>query len=182
MSTVPAEIYGWFAGRLPQDWFEGGPTIQGDEEEIWVIGAVSPPEVEGDPGPEAVAAARTARAQRFRSDTRHQRVRVAQEAERRFGRRVAWGVTVEGERYMFTRRSVPVMTRLQLPERQVLDTLVDAGVARSRSEALAWCVHLVGKHQGEWIDELRSALTKVEELRRKGPGQDQERAPGERRG
>lgn len=165
------EIAGWFVGRLPEDWFTGPPLIEGDDEEIWVVGPVDEPELEKGAGPEAVAAARAARAQRFREDSRDQRMRIAQESERRFGRRVAWGVTVGGERYMFTRRSVPVMTRLHLPERRVLDTLVDGGVARSRSEALAWCVRLVGKHQSDWIHELRQALTRVEELRRKGPGQ-----------
>jgi hypothetical protein len=107
--------------------------------------------------------------QRFRAETREQRMRIAQEAERRFGRKVAWGVQADGQRTLFTTLSVPVMTRLRLPERQVLDTLVQAGVARSRSEALAWCVRLVGKHQSDWIRELREALVRVNELRRQGP-------------
>jgi len=51
----------------------------------------------------------------------------------------------------------------------VLDTLIDAGVARSRSEALAWCVRLVGQHQADWIAELRDALTTVERVRAGGP-------------
>src|SRR5256885_2270997 len=96
-----------------------------------------------------------AQIQPFRADTREQRMRIAQEAERRFGRKVAWGVTVDGERTLFTTLSIPVMTRLRLPERQVLDTLVQAGVARSRSHPLAWCVRLVGDHECEWIDQLR---------------------------
>jgi hypothetical protein len=107
--------------------------------------------------------------QRFRAETREQRMRIAQEAERRFGRKVAWGVAIGGERTLFTTLSIPVMTRLRLPERQVLDTLVQAGVARSRSEALAWCVRLVGRHEAEWITELREALVRVNELRRRGP-------------
>ncbi len=78
-------------------------------------------------------------------------------------------MNIGGERILFTTLSIPVMTRLRLPERQVLDTLVQAGVARSRSEALAWCVRLVGKHEAEWISELREALVKVNELRRRGP-------------
>jgi hypothetical protein len=65
--------------------------------------------------------------------------------------------------------SLPVMTRLRMPERAVLDTLVAAGVARSRSDALAWCVRLVGMHQSDWIKGLREALVKVEEVRGKGP-------------
>jgi hypothetical protein len=56
-----------------------------------------------------------------------------------------------------------------MPERAILDTLVAGGVARSRSDALAWCVRLVGMHQADWIDKLREALVKVEEARRKGP-------------
>jgi hypothetical protein len=61
------------------------------------------------------------------------------------------------------------MTRLRLPERQILDTLVAGGVARSRSDALAWCVRLVGMHQADWIKGLRDAIVKVDEARGKGP-------------
>ena len=61
------------------------------------------------------------------------------------------------------------MTRLRQPERQVLDTLVEGGVARSRAEALAWCVRLVGEHEQEWIAALREALDKVRQTRQAGP-------------
>jgi hypothetical protein len=61
------------------------------------------------------------------------------------------------------------MTRLRMPERAVLDTLVDAGVARSRSHALAWCVRLVAEKQDEWLKDLREALTHVEKVRSEGP-------------
>ncbi len=61
------------------------------------------------------------------------------------------------------------MTRLRMPERQVLDTLVDSGVARSRSHALAWCVRLVGDHEGDWITQLRDALVAVQKVRDEGP-------------
>jgi hypothetical protein len=61
------------------------------------------------------------------------------------------------------------MTRLRQPERQVLDTLVDSGVARSRSEALVWCVRLVGEHADGWLAELREAMTAVDEVRTRGP-------------
>lgn len=70
---------------------------------------------------------------------------------------------------VFTNASVPVMTRLRFEDRQVLDTLIDTGVARSRSEAMAWCVGQVGKHQGEWIERLREAMTEVERIRAQGP-------------
>jgi hypothetical protein len=61
------------------------------------------------------------------------------------------------------------MTRLRLPERSVLDTLVASGVARSRSDALAWCVRLVAANEDEWLRDLRRALTAVESLRAGGP-------------
>ena len=99
-------------------------------------------------------------------------MRIADEAEDRFGRKVAWGVEVGArrrERILFTHLAVPVMTRLRQPERQVLDTLVDAGVARSRSDALAWSVELVGEHAEEWLTKLRDAMSEVDELRAQGP-------------
>jgi len=64
---------------------------------------------------------------------------------------------------------VPVMSRMRIDERLVLDALIDGGLARTRSEALAWCVRLVGRHQREWLDELREAAATVERVRAKGP-------------
>src|SRR2546429_88626 len=132
------EIQGWFAGRIPDEWFTGPAEVHVDREEIVVLGALAEPSAQGDA--EADAAACRARATRFREDTRDARIRMAEEAEHRFGRKVSWGVSLGGERYLFTHAAVPVMTRLRFSERSVLDTLIDAGVARSRSEALAWCV------------------------------------------
>lgn len=146
-------------GRMPDGWFTGPPRVEADDDEILIVGPLA------DPGEEA----RGEHVRRFRAETREQRMRIAHEAERHFDRKVAWGVSVGDERTLFTTLSIPVMTRLRLPERQVLDTLVQAGVARSRSEALAWCVRLVGRHEAEWITELRDALVRVNELRRRGP-------------
>jgi len=160
MPVASDEIQAWVAERLPDGWFTGPPQVESDDDEILIVGAL-----DEAGGPED----RNAVVQRFRADTREQRMRIAHDAERKFGRKVAWGVTAGGERTLFTTLSIPVMTRLRLPERQVLDTLVQAGVARSRSEALAWCVRLVGRHEAEWISELRDALVRVNELRRRGP-------------
>jgi len=158
----------WFAGRLPDAWFTGDPTVIVDREEITVIGRL--PEAEG-----AESEARASgRASRFREETRSERIRIADEAQAKYGRKVSWGVEVgtpeASERILFTHIAVPVMTRLKQPERQVLDTLVDAGVARSRSDALAWSVRLVGEHAEEWLSKLRSAMAEVDELRAEGPG------------
>ena len=161
----------WFAGRLPDAWFTGDPTVIVDREEITVIGRL--PEIAEEAESEARASGRVSR---FREDTRGERMRIAEEAQAKYGRKVSWGVEIgavgsdEPERILFTHIAVPVMTRLKQPERQVLDTLVDAGVARSRSDALAWSVRLVGEHAEEWLSKLRSAMSEVDELRAEGPG------------
>lgn len=153
----------WFAGRLPDSWFAGDPTVVVDREEITVIGRL--PVADGEES-EARASGRVSR---FREETRSERMHIADEAEARYGRKVAWGVEVGDERILFTHIAVPVMTRLRQPERQVLDTLVDAGVARSRSDALAWSVRLVGEHADEWLGKLRDAMKNVDDLRAEGP-------------
>jgi hypothetical protein len=155
---VASEVAAWLEPRLPGGWFAGPPEVTADGDELLVVGRLA----DGDADP-------VARARRFREETREPRVLLAAELERRFRRKVSWGVDCGGERLLFTTLSVPVMTRLRLPERRVLDTLIDAGVARSRSDALAWCVRLVGTHEADWIRELRSALVAVKRARAKGP-------------
>ena len=164
----------WLTGRLPADWFTGAPQVVVDREEILVVGELAAPETPADAGSDADGAARKAAAAgrigRFREDTREARMQIADEAEARYGRKVAWGASIGDERVIFTRLAVPVMTRLRQEERQVLDTLVNAGVARSRSDALAWCVTLVGEHTDEWLSGLREAMSEVDKLRQQGPG------------
>lgn len=164
------ELQGWFAGRLPAGWFVAAPEVSADREEILVVGILGDPELPKDASPETAAAAREARIDGFREDTRGERMRIANEAQHRFGRKVSWGAECGDARRLFTTLSVPAMTRLRMPERAVLDTLVDAGVARSRSHALAWCVRMVAEKQEEWLKDLREALVHVERVRSEGPG------------
>jgi hypothetical protein len=159
----------WFGERLPRDWFEGDPDLTADRDEILVVGRLPDVEPSEEAADDERAAARAGRIDRWREETREARIRIARAAERRFGRKVSWGVDCGPERVLFTTLSTPVMTRLRLAERSVLDTLVDAGVARSRSHALAWCVRLVGENEKAWIDDLRSALTAVQDVRAQGP-------------
>src|SRR6266498_4463522 len=161
------ELRGWFTGRLPSEWFTGPADIEADAFEILVVGTL--PDVEGVSGGGA-GAAREGRIRQFREDTRDARIKIAREAEHRYRRKVSWGARIGDQEELFTTASVPIMTRLRMPERQVLDTLVEAGVARSRSHALAWCVRLVGAHTETWLTELRDAMGAVDELRRRGPG------------
>ena len=167
--TTNEEIRGWLTGRLPQDWFDGAPDVTVDREEITVVGRLAVPDTaEGASDAERAAAIR-GRVKGFREDTRDARIEIARELEHRTGKKVAWGVRVGDDRALFTTLSVPVMTRLRQPERSVLDTLVDSGVAKSRSDALAWCVRLVGRHSDEWLGQLREAMTEVERVRAAGP-------------
>ena len=168
--VTQGQVEGWIRGRLPDGWFVEPATVTVDREEVLVVGRLPAPEgVDGEPdGPEATEAAR-GRLSRWREETREERIAVAREAEHRFGRKVAWGAECGPERTVFTHLAVPVMTRLRQSERRVLDTLVESGVARSRADALAWCVRLVGEHSEDWLGRLREAMTSVQQLRDEGP-------------
>lgn len=160
---------GWFHGRLPEEWRTTPPTITVDREEITVVLAIPDVDLSPGTGDAEAAEARAGRAKAFREETRDTRISIAREAEHRFDRKVAWGVAVGDRDELFTHIAVPVMTRLRQPQRMVLDTLVDAGVARSRADALAWCVRLVGQHADDWLADLRQAMSHVAEVRKNGP-------------
>lgn len=169
MQTNTDELRGWLAGRIPDAWFTGPLEVTADREEILIVGELPAVKVAKGAGEAEKAAARASRVDAFREETRSARMGIAEEAQRRFRRHVSWGVRLDGEVQHFTTAAVPVMTRLRMRERAVLDTLIDAGVARSRSEALAWCVQLVGDNEGAWIEKLRGALGAVREARGAGP-------------
>ena len=160
---------GWFTGRLPEEWKVEAPEVTVDRDEITVILTIDDVDVADDASEAERDEARAGRVRAFREDTRERRIEVAREAERRYERKVSWGVKVGDYGEMFTHLAAPVMTRLRQPQRQVLDTLVDAGVARSRADALAWCVRLVGQHEDDWLAELRTAMESVADVRAKGP-------------
>ena len=168
MSTTPRgaiTIGRWVAAAIPGGWFVEAPEVMADELEILVVGRLAPPR-SATSGEETACIATI---EAFRRETRGERVRISSAGERRFGRRVSWGATCGGVRRLFTGLSVPVMTRLRLPERALLDTLVEGGVARSRSEALAWCARLVAANQAEWLAELGAVVERVRRVRDAGP-------------
>jgi hypothetical protein len=168
--NAPTEgLSGWLAGRLPDDWFETAPAVSVDRDEIVIVGRVPAPEVPDDHDEVTKSAAETGRITRFREETREERMAIDREAQHLFGRSIAWGAEAGDTSMVFTNVSVPVMTRLRQPERLVLDTLVDSGVARSRSDALAWCVKLVATNTDEWLRDLRGAMETVESVRQQGP-------------
>jgi hypothetical protein len=169
MTEFAEQVREWFIERVPRDWYLGEIDVSVDREEILVSGEVAAPELPKKAAAGIRASASTAQLDRFRDATREARNALTREAEPLFNRKLSWGAVCGDEHKLFTQLSVPVMTRLRMSERAVLDTLVDASVARSRSDALAWCVRLVGANQSRWITELRDALVHVEKVRADGP-------------
>ena len=168
-SDAQDEIAAWFSARIPEGWFTAAPEVEVDREEILVVGTLEEPEQQRGASGAAKSAARAARIARFREESRDRRIGIALEAEQLFRRKVSWGAECGDVRRTFTTLSLPVMTRLRMAERTVLDVLVDAGVARSRSEALAWCVRLVGANEEAWLKDLKKAFEQVEKVRAAGP-------------
>jgi hypothetical protein len=169
MTVNGEQLSAWFAGHVPAGWYTGPPAVRVDREEILVVGTLPEPELPAGLPEEATADALRGQIERHRAVSREQRTRIAAQAEHCFARKVSWGAVCGDLCVLFTTLSVPVMTRLRLPERQVLDTLIDAGVARSRSDALAWCVRLVATHESDWLVELREAFARVARVRASGP-------------
>ena len=162
-------VRGWFSGRLPEQWQDSPAEVSVDRDEIVVTLSIPEPDKSEGASDAEQAEARAGRASAFREDTREQRMAIAREAQRRYERTVSWGVRIGEHEELFTHLAAPTMTRLRQPQRQVLDTLVDAGVARSRADALAWCVRLVAQHEDDWLTELREAMSQVADVRTKGP-------------
>lgn len=157
------DVTGFLTERAPAEWVALPPTVTIDSDEVLIVLYLDDGgDRDGGTGGHQVI-------DEFREATRAQRMDIAGEAEHRWRRKVAWGARSGDLGVVFTHLSIPAMTRLRIQERIVLDTLIDAGVARSRSDALAWCVRLVGSNLDEWLGELRDALVKVDEVRRRGP-------------
>lgn len=164
------QIAAWVRGRLPEGWYAEPAEVSVDREEIVIIGRLALPDgISAQTPADEAREATLGRISRHREETREERIGIAREAERRFEKKVAWGAVSGETRVLFTHVAAPVMTRLRQPERRVLDTLVEAGVARSRADALAWCVRLVGEHTEDWLTDLREAMTSVQRLRTEGP-------------
>jgi hypothetical protein len=162
---ITRQVADWLASRLPADWFEEDPQVLVDRDEIVIVGPLACSVPTGADSPEL---AEKGRIVDFRAESRDQRIALAAEAEALFDRKVSWVAGCGHTTLPFTTLSLPVMTRLGFEERRVLDTLVAAGVAGSRSEALAWCVRTAGEDQAEWLAELRDALAAVEKVRAQG--------------
>src|SRR5262245_52450129 len=111
------DAVGWVTGAVPDDWFTAAPEVVVDRDEVLIVGTILAPKAEAANDAERAAAER-GRISTFREETRDRRIRIAQQIEHRYRRKVAWGVVCGGTREMFTTLAAPVMTRLRQPERQ----------------------------------------------------------------
>ncbi|MEI7770746.1 MAG: hypothetical protein WCI67_12180 [Chloroflexales bacterium] len=150
------EIESWVAQRLPAALAAGPPQVRRYDDELVIMLQAAPP------ASPAEAAALIAR---LRGESRGLRVQIAAELERSQKLPVAWGIRAGSVEALFTSRTAPVMTRLARAERDVLDTLVAAGVAETRSSALAYAVRAFAAEHGEWLAEVRQAIAEVERVR-----------------
>ena len=148
-------ISDWFIERLPAEWLASPPEIEVDSDEILIVLPLSPRADTGD----------------FRDRTRSARIKLAQQAEETFGRTVSWGTVRDGSRRLYTTLRSVVAAPVAMPDRKVLDTLVSAGVASDRSDALAWCIRLVGQHEADWLRDLRDATADSGDARVERPVQ-----------
>jgi hypothetical protein len=161
------EILALLVRRLPPDLLAAPPELRRYPDELLLVLELS---VAGD------AELNAALIVRRREETRSLRMELARELERATGLPVAWGMRVGAVEHLFTTRTAPVMTRLGRAEREVLDTLVAAGVADTRSSALAYALRAFAAEHAEWLAEVRTAIAEVHRVRgrlrvrpRKGP-------------
>jgi hypothetical protein len=160
------DLLSLLARRLPPDLAAAPPEVRRYPDELLLVLRLDGP---AGVEPQALIARR-------RAETRGLRMEIARELERATGLPVAWGMRAGGQEILFTTRTAPVMTRLGRAEREVLDTLVAAGVADTRSSALAYAVRAFAAEHAEWLAEVRTAIAEVERVRarlkvrpRKGP-------------
>jgi hypothetical protein len=135
-----------------------------DDEVVIVLPIVIPEQHDALPEEEQRASERALIARR-REETRPWRMKQARELQPKLGRAVAWGMRAGASEALFSTRSVPVMTRLGRTERDVLDTLVAAGVADTRRAALAYAVRAFAAEHTDWLDEVREAIAQVDQVR-----------------
>jgi hypothetical protein len=159
------ELQSWLQERAPANLLAAPPEIAIYDDEAVIVLPIVTSELDDGLAEEAQRAAERALIVRRREETRPWRMKQARELQPKLGRSVAWGMRAGGSETLFSTRSVPVMTRLGRTERDVLDTLVAAGVADTRSAALAYAVRAFAAEHTDWLDEVREAIAQVDQVR-----------------
>lgn len=160
------ELQSWLQSRFPAQLLSAPPEITLYDDEAVVILPIDAPLDAALAGEER----RRAEQQlifRQREETRPLRMQLARDVQEVVGRPVSWGMRAGESEVLFTTRSAPVMTRLDRFEREVLDTLIAAGIAETRSSALAYLVRAFAMEHGQWLAEVREAIAQVERIRSK---------------
>ena len=99
MEAASSKTVGGSPAGCPTAGSPARPTVTYDRDEVLVLGALPAPDLGADADDETRAAAAVqSRIEAFREETRAQRMAIADAAEARFGRKVAWGVECGGER------------------------------------------------------------------------------------
>jgi hypothetical protein len=159
------ELSSWVRGRLPANLLAGPPEVTIYDDEAVVLLPIGDDEIDAALFDEERRQAELQLIARRREETRSLRMKVAREQQKLLDRPVAWGMRAGSSTMLFTTRSAPVMTRLGRAERDVLDTLVAAGVADTRSAALAYAVRAFAAEHGDWLADVRQAIAQVEQVR-----------------
>ena len=151
--------------RLPAQLLAGVPDISVYDDEVVVMLPIAADSLDSSLPDDERRDAALRLIGRRREETRSLRIHLARDVQEVVGRPVAWGMKVGDTTALFTTRSAPVMTRLGRAERDVLDTLVAAGVADTRSSALAYTVRAFAVEHTDWLAEVRTAIEQVEQVR-----------------
>lgn len=155
----------WVHEQMPAELLSGPPELSAYDDEVVVLLPIALPALPEDLPAEARRRAEYQLIAQRREETRPLRMRLARDLQKRLGLAVAWGMRAGESEALFTTRSAPVMTRLGRAEREVLDTLVAAGVADTRSSALAYAVRAFATEHADWLAEVRDAIAQVEQVR-----------------
>jgi hypothetical protein len=159
------ELQRWLQGRLPDQLLAAPPEVSVYEDEVVVLLPITSESLDALPPDADKRASELRLIGERREETRALRMRLAHDLQAMVSRPVAWGMRVGETSILFTTRSAPVMTRLGRAERDVLDTLVAAGVADTRSAALAYTVRAFAAEHADWLAEVRAAIEQVDQVR-----------------
>jgi hypothetical protein len=159
----PQELSRWLLSQLPASVAGGNPEITIEADELLIILNLNTDSLKGEG--EALRKREQELIERQRSETRKLRIQLGRHLEQISGCVVSWGMRAGGTVQRFTMNTATVMTRLSAPERQVLDTLIAANVANTRSAALAYVVRTFAAEHQDWLNRVQEAARHMANLR-----------------
>lgn len=164
MPTNQRELKEWLLHQLPPAITSCETEVTSDEDEMLVILHLDTSAL-GETKENERKRVEQACIVHYRAETKALRIQLAREIHEQYGYTVTWGMRAGKTIQFFTNNQKPVMTRLSYYERRVLDTLIAANVANTRSAALAYIVRTFAAEHQDWLDDVQEALVHVEQLR-----------------